>query len=32
MWNECPNCNGTGDNYGVECCICDGYGGNYDEE
>lgn len=32
MWNECPNCNGTGDNYGEECEICGGHGGAYDEE
>ena len=32
MWNECPNCNGTGDNYETECEICGGHGGTYDEE
>lgn len=29
---ECPNCDGTGDNYGIECEICYGYGYFYDEE
>jgi len=32
MWNECPNCNGAGDNYGTECEFCGGHGGSYEEE
>jgi DnaJ-class molecular chaperone len=29
---ECPNCNGTGDNYGVECEICHGHGYFYEQD
>jgi len=27
---SCSNCNGSGDNYGIECEICNGVGYFYD--